>query len=80
MACLTDSLWLDKLVGFFSPLPLQLTELLLEGQFLETTLQGCSVAFCKACVRLSPCPAQRAGHLRPQLLRVEHCYPMFSGF
>lgn len=32
----------------FPPLPLHLTGLLLEGQFLETTPQGYSVAFCKA--------------------------------
>lgn len=52
-ACLTDPQWLDKqLVAFFfffsSPLPVTLTGLLQEGQFLETTLQGYSVAFWKA--------------------------------
>lgn len=33
---------------FSSPLPVTLTGLLQEGQFLETTLQGYSVAFWKA--------------------------------
>lgn len=48
MACLTDSLVAEQPGWFFSPLPLHHIGLLLEGQFLETTLQGYSAAFCKA--------------------------------